>query len=306
LGNASGSECEDDILKRMWKWSPEGYAGGGKERRTEIIRPPGSDPLLAFRSITKLFAYMDLFLTLCLHRASVRYKQSMLGVAWALLQPASLMLVYFVIFSVVVQMPSEGIPYPVFVFAGLLPWTYFSTAVSSATMSLVSHTQMVTKVYFPREILPLSYVVVGILDFAIATVLLILLMAFYRIGIGPGIVAAVPVMLVETIFIVALALLFSAVQVRFRDLGFAIPLLMQLWMFASPVVYPLSRVPARFRALYVLNPMVGILENFRRVVLQKASLDLHLLGISFLISALLLIFSYGYFKLEEATMADVI
>jgi homopolymeric O-antigen transport system permease protein len=287
-------------------WSAAIEAAHGEKRRTQVIGPPSYNPLLALRSAGEVREYVDLFLTLCRHRASVRYKQSVLGVAWALVQPLALMLVYFVIFSVVVQMPSDGIPYPVFVFAGLLPWTYFSSAVTSATMSLVSHNQMVSKVYFPREILPLSYVVVGILDFSIASSLLALLMAYYRIGVGLVAFNALLVLLVETVLVVALSMLFSAIEVQFRDLGLAMPLIMQVWMFASPVVYPLSKLPARFRTLYLLNPMVGILENFRRVVLQKEALDSHLLWISFLISAALLIASYSYFKLREATMADVI
>jgi len=278
-------------------------AGG---RGTRIIRPPSYNPLAAFRQLDGIVESWDLFLTLCLHRFNVRYKQSLLGITWALLQPAALMLIYFVIFSVVTQMPSEGIPYPVFVFSGLLPWIYFSTAVTAATSSLVAHNSLMTKVYFPRELLPLSYVVVGVLDFGIASSLLAILMVYYGIPVGLGLLWVVPILFVETIFVVALALLSSAVQVRFRDLGFAMTLIMQLWMFASPVVYPLSRIPGRFRGLYVLNPMVGVLENFRRVVLQEASPDLRLLGISFAIATILLLASYSYFKMEEATMADIV
>ena len=275
-------------------------------RITKIIRPPTFNPLAAARHIGEFSAYIDLFLTLSLHRIQVRYKQSVLGIAWAILQPVSLMLIYIAIFSIVTQMPSEGIPYAVFVYAALLPWTYFSTAVSAATSSLVSHQQMVTKVYFPREILPLSYVVVGIFDFIIATSVLACLMIYYHVAVSLIILWVVPILVVETMFIVALSLLFSAVQVQFRDLGFAMPLVMQLWMFATPVVYPLSKVPARFRSLYILNPMVGVVENFRHVVLQRISVDAPSLWISFGISALLLVLSYAYFKHKEATMADVI
>ena len=193
------------------------------------------------------------------------------------------------------------------VHAALLPWTYFSTAVSAATSSLVSHQQMVTKVYFPREILPLSYVVVGVFDFIIATSVLACLMIYYHVAVSLIILWVAPILVVETMFIVALSLLFSAIQVQFRDLGFAMPLVMQLWMFATPVVYPLSKVPARFRSLYVLNPMVGAQsKTFRHVVLQRMSVDAPSLWISFLISAVLLVFSYAYFKHKEATMADVI
>lgn len=275
-------------------------------RSTKVIRPPTFNPLRTLQHIDEFTGYVDLFVTLSLHRIKVRYKQSALGITWAVLQPVSLMLVYIALFSIVTQMPSEGIPYAVFVYCALLPWTYFSTAVSAATTSLVSHNQMVTKVYFPREILPLSYVVVGIFDFIIATSVLACMMIYYHVAISFVILWAFPILLVETMFIVALSLLFSAIMVKFRDLGFAMPLVMQLWMFASPIVYPLSKVPARFRSLYVLNPMVGVVENFRHVVLQRMMVDVPSLRISFLISAVLLVISYAYFKHQEATMADII
>jgi lipopolysaccharide transport system permease protein len=275
-------------------------------RSTKVIRPPAFNAGTTLRHIREFSDYTDLFLTLSLHRIKVRYKQSVLGIAWAVLQPVSLMLIYIAIFSIVSQMPSDGLPYAVFVFAALLPWTYFSTAVSAATTSLVAHNQMVTKVYFPREILPLSYVVVGVFDFIIATTVLAGLMIYYHVAISFVIVWAIPILLVETMFVAALSILFSAILVRFRDLGFAMPLILQLWMFATPVVYPLSKVPARFRGWYVLNPMVGVVENFRHVVLQRQSPDLPSLQISFVISAVLLVFSYAYFKHKEATMADII
>jgi len=275
-------------------------------RSTKVIRPPAFNLGTTLRHIREFSDYTDLFLTLSMHRIKVRYKQSVLGIAWAVLQPVSLMLIYIAIFSIVSQMPSDGLPYAVFVFAALLPWTYFSTAVSAATTSLVAHNQMVTKVYFPREILPLSYVVVGVFDFIIATTVLAGLMIYYHVAVSFVIVWAIPILLVETMFVAALSILFSAILVRFRDLGFAMPLILQLWMFATPVVYPLSKVPAKFRGWYVLNPMVGVVEGFRHVVLQRMSPDLPSLRISFLISAVLLVFSYAYFKHKEATMADII
>ncbi len=295
------------ILKTMQTVSPTtAQTSVPAARSTKVIRPPTFNPLRTLQHIDEFTGYVDLFVTLSLHRIKVRYKQSALGITWAVLQPVSLMLVYIALFSIVTQMPSEGIPYAVFVYCALLPWTYFSTAVSAATTSLVSHNQMVTKVYFPREILPLSYVVVGIFDFIIATSVLACMMIYYHVAISFVILWAFPILLVETMFIVALSLLFSAIMVKFRDLGFAMPLVMQLWMFASPIVYPLSKVPARFRSLYVLNPMVGVVENFRHVVLQRMMVDVPSLRISFLISAVLLVISYAYFKHQEATMADII
>ncbi|MGD1072899.1 MAG: ABC transporter permease [Bryobacteraceae bacterium] len=276
------------------------------ERTIKIIHPASFNPFGSIRHLGILADHLDLFLTLSLHRIRVRYKQSALGIAWALLQPLSLMLIYTLIFSVVTKMPSNGMPYAVFVYAALLPWTYFSSAVTSATSSLVSHINLVTKVYIPREILPFSYIVVGIFDFSIASLVLAGLMVFYGVAVSGVVVWVIPILLIETMLIAALTLLFSAIQVQFRDLGLAMPLLMQLWMFSTPVVYPLSSVPARFRTLYLLNPMAGVVESFRRVVLQRTAPDFGALGESLIISAILLPLAYIYFKYMDSNIADII
>jgi lipopolysaccharide transport system permease protein len=203
-------------------------------------------------------------------------------------------------------MPSEGLPYPVFVYAALLPWAYFSNAVTSASVSLVTHQQLITKVYFPREVLPLSYVVIGVVDFLIASTVLGGLMFYHRVALTVYALYLVPILLVETAFITGLSLLFAAIQVDFRDIGLAMPLLLQLWMFASPVVYPLAQVPARLRGVYVLNPMAGIVENFRRVLLQGRSPDFESLNTAAAISLLFLPLAYLYFKVRETTIADVV
>jgi lipopolysaccharide transport system permease protein len=164
----------------------------------------------------------------------------------------------------------------------------------------------VTKVYFPREILPLTYVVAAVFDFLIATFVLIGLLIYYRVPPTMNLLFAVPIVVILVCFVTSMSLVFSAVQVRFRDVGVAMPLLLQLWMFASPVVYPLSAVPERFRNLYSLNPMVGIVDSFRSVVVGGTPLNLRALGVSAVISILLLPLAYIYFKQVEATMADVI
>lgn len=271
-----------------------------------ILRPPTFSPWRLFSQLAVLVQYWDLLLTLSLHRIKVRYKQSALGWGWALAQPVALMLIYTVIFSVVTRMPSEGAPYSVFVFAALLPWTFFSTAMNSASNSLVAHNYLITKVYFPREILPLTYLVVALFDFLAAGAVLAAMMVYHGIVPTVHILWVVPIMAVALIFVLGLALLFSAVQVSFRDIGLALPLLLQVWTFASPVVYPLSAVPERYRTWYLLNPMAGVVENFRRVVLQGTAPDLHSLGIAAGISALLLPLAYGYFKHRESTIADTI
>jgi lipopolysaccharide transport system permease protein len=275
-------------------------------RRIKKIGQASFSPFDIFAQVSELVRYRDLLWTLSIHRVKVRYKQSVLGISWAILQPLSLMLIYTLIFSVVAKMPSDGIPYAVFAFAALLPWTAFSTALTNATNGLVSHQQLVTKVYFPREILPLTYVFASIFDLIIGSVVLAILMLYYKVHVTANVMLAVPIIFLLIVFATAVSLIFSAAQVYFRDIGVAMPLLLQLWMFASPVVYPLGSVPERFRTLYMLNPMVGIIENFRRVVLQGGLPDGKSLTIAAVASLVLLPVSYIYFKHVESTLADVI
>jgi lipopolysaccharide transport system permease protein len=275
-------------------------------RPIKIIRPVSFSPLDLLRELRGLWQYRDLFYTLTVHRIKVRYKQSVLGLTWAILQPLSLMLIYTVIFSVIAKLPSEGAPYAVFAYAALLPWTFFSTSLTSATTGLVSHSQLVTKVYFPREILPLTYVSASLFDFTIASSFLIALFVYYGVGLTVYALYAIPILVLLTALATAFGLFLSAVQVRFRDIGVAMPLLLQIWMFATPVVYPLSAVPQRLRSIYALNPTVGVIENFRRVMLQGVAPDLHSLATSAVGAAILLPLAYLYFKRVEATMADII
>lgn len=275
-------------------------------RRISVIRPPTFSLQNLRGDLAKLLQYRDLLYTLSVHRIKVRYKQSLLGIFWAILQPLSMMLIFTFIFSYIARIKSEGAPYAIFAYTALLPWNYFSSAVANATNSLVSHSQFVTKVYFPREILPLTYVLAALFDFAVAATLLVGLMIYYQVR--PTIYAlyAVPIIFILSCFALAMSFLFSATQVRIRDVGVAVPLLLQLWLFATPVIYPLGAVPARLRPLYELNPMVGVIENFRQVILRGAAPDLRSLITSAIISVVLLVVSYFYFKRVEATMADVI
>ena len=275
-------------------------------RPIRIIRPPSFSPLNLLRDFRGLWQYRDLFYTLSLHRIKVRYKQSALGLAWAILQPLSLMLIYTVIFSVIAKVPSENVPYAVFAFAALLPWTFFSSTLTNATQGLVSHSQLVTKVYFAREILPLTYVSAALFDFAVASTFLLALFVYYGVRLTLYAFWAIPILVLLTMLATAFSLVFSVIQVRFRDVGVAMPLLLQIWMFASPVVYPLSAVPVRFRGWYALNPLVGVIENFRRVVLQGVPPDYYSLSIAAVIAVVVLPVAYLYFKKVEATMADII
>jgi homopolymeric O-antigen transport system permease protein len=283
--------------------------GTEAERRVKKIRATTFSPLGLLGHLKDLAQYTDLIYTLSQHRVRVRYKQSMLGIIWAVMQPLSLMLIYTVIFSMVTKIETGGPPYAIFVFVGLLPWTYFSTALTSGTSALTSNINLIAKVYFPREILPLTYVIAAFFDFIIACVVLAGMMVYYHVSLTATAIYAIPIIAVMTVFVMAMALLFSATHVRFRDVGVGIPLLLQIWMFATPVVYPLSAVKSlspTLRLIYLLNPMVGVIENFRRVVLQGVPPDFHLLGVSALISLILLPIAYVYFKHIETTAADVI
>lgn len=275
-------------------------------RPIRIIRPPSFSPLNLLRELRGLWQYRDLFYTLSVHRIKVRYKQSLLGLAWAILQPVSLMLIYTVIFSVIAKVPSEGVPYAVFAFAALLPWTFFSSTLTNATQGLVSHSQLVTKVYFAREILPLTYVSAALFDFAVASTFLMALFVYYGVKLTTYALWAIPILVLLAMLATSFSLVFSVVQVRFRDVGVAMPLLLQIWMFASPVVYPLSAVPLRLRGWYALNPLVGVIENFRRVVLQGVAPDFYSLAVSTAFAVIVLPLAYLYFKKVEATMADII
>lgn len=276
------------------------------DRSVRVIRPPGLSLPFILQGIKDVFDYRDLLYTLTLHRVKVRYKQSVLGIAWAVVQPLALMLVYTVIFSVVARVKSDGTPYALLTFAGLLPWTFFSTSLTNSATALVSHTALVTKVFFPREILPLTYVIAALCDLAIACLILAAMMAFYHVVPTAAVFWVIPIMIVGSLLATSLAFLLSATQVKYRDIGIALPLALQIGMFATPVVYPLKEVPARMRFWFELNPMTGVVENFRRAVLGTAPVDLNLLGISAAISIVLFIGCYLYFKKVESSMADLI
>jgi len=273
--------------------------------RTYVIGPGNLSAAKLGRDLQKLWQYRDLLYTLSLHRIKVRYKQSMLGGLLAVLQPLSLMLIFTFVFRFVANISSDAIPYSVFVYSALLPWNYFSSSVSTATNSLVSNAQFVTKVYFPREILPATYVIAAFCDFLVASIVLMGLMMYYQIPITINVLYLIPIVIVLTCFSLAMSFLLSATQVRFRDIGVAVPLFLQLWLFATPVIYPLSSVPFRYKPLYMLNPMVGMIENFRNVLLRGTAPDSSLF-IAIAISIPLLFVSYVYFKQIETTMADVI
>ena len=271
-----------------------------------VIRPAASAWLHVGEHLRRLREYADLLYTLSVHRVGVRYKQTSLGFAWALLQPVMMMVIFTAVFSVLARMPSDGMPYALFAFAALLPWSFFNTAVTGGTNSLVSHAQLITKVYFPREILPITYVVAALFDFAIGCLVLGGLMFWYGVPLTAHALNLLPLIVLLAAWILAVSLVLAAIQVRFRDIGVALPVLMQILMFASPIIYPLSVVPAAWRAWYLLNPLAGIVSSFRDVLLRQTAPDPYPLGVACLVTAIALPLSYLFFKHAEATMADLI
>lgn len=275
-----------------------------RARPTTVIAKPAISLTTLWRAVVRLIHYRDLLYTLTAHRLSVRYKQSVLGPLWAVLQPVCLMVIYTVVFSRIARVPSEGIPYAVFAYAALVPWLCFSTAVSTGTSSLVAHVNLVTKVYFPRVILPLTYVLAALVDLLLASTVLGVLMFFYGIPLTINVLYAIPTVAVLATCALAVALALSAVQVRYRDIGIAMPLVLQLWLFASPIVYPLGLVPERWHTLYLLNPMAGVIENFRRATVLGEPPDTMAFALSALVSMALLPVAFMYFTRVEATVAD--
>jgi lipopolysaccharide transport system permease protein len=300
-------------------WEPAGHPGGQHfplrpvaaappvERpfAVRVLAPPKWSPSRAASHLRQLFQHADLLAALSRHRINVRYKQSILGGLWAMFQPLAMMVVYTAVFSRLVKVPTEGVPYAVFAYSGLLPWTFFSTAVSNGTSSLVSHASLVTKVYFPREMLPISYVIAAAVDVVIGAAALVALIWWFDVPIGWSALAIAPIMLTLSAFALACALVLSAIQVRFRDIGLALPVLLQLWMFASPVLYPLRLVPDTWREGYLLNPIAGLVENFRRAAIGMP-LDAESMLTAAVVSGIALPAAYLVFKHVEATVADVI
>jgi len=273
---------------------------------TVVIRPASSAWIHVGDHVARLREYSDLLYTLSAHRVSVRYKQTSLGFIWAVLQPLLMMAIFTAVFSVLAKMPSDGTPYALFAFTALLPWTFFSTAVTNGTNSLVSHSQLITKVYFPREILPITYVLAGLFDLVIGFVVLLAIMSWYHVGLTAQAWNLLPIVGLLVAWALAVSLVLAAIQVRFRDIGVALPVLVQILMFASPIIYPMSVVPGAWQRWYTLNPMAGIVSSFRDVLLRQAAPDPEPLRMAMIVTAIALPLAYLFFKRADATMADVI
>jgi lipopolysaccharide transport system permease protein len=265
-----------------------------------VIDPTSRRPLVELR---ELWHYRDLLYFLTWRDISVRYKQTVLGFLWAILQPFLTMVVFAIFLGRLAGMPSDGVPYPVFSYLGLLPWTYFSGAVTRAGTSVVGNAHLLTRVYFPRVLVPLSATLSALVDFAIASLVLGGLMAWYGIVPARTAVLLLPLAALTALAATGIGMWLAALNVRYRDVQYAIPFLMQLWMFATPVVYPTSLVPAGWQHLFALNPMTGIIEAYRAAVLGTA-LDWSNLGISALSAAVLAALGAWQFHRMEQSFAD--
>lgn len=261
---------------------------------------------MSLESIKELFKYRELLESLIYRSFISRYKQSVLGIAWAFGRPIAMAIIYTIVFSYIVRIPSDNLPYPIFVFGALLPWSLLATGLSAGVPSLVMNYSLVTKVYFPRELLPISTFITTLLDFGISMFVLFGMMIFYKINISINVWYVFPILFAETLLVVGLCLIFSTINVWFRDIQHALSLIIQLWMYLSPVIYPISMVPERYKTIYYLNPMVGILDNFRKVLLHGSPPDPFSLLLSFCISILIFIFGYIFFKSHEFKFADSI
>jgi len=266
------------------------------------IQPGKSWSAVDFREVWR---YRELLYFLTLRDIQVRYKQTLLGVSWVLLQPLLTTFVFTIFLGVLIRVPSEGTPYVLFVYLGLLPWTFFSAAIISGSNSLVSNAQLINKVYFPRLLIPVSAVAARWFDFAVAFSVLIFLMVYYRVALTWAILLLPVLVALITLLALVVSMITSALNVKYRDVGVLIPVLLQLWMYASPVVYPTSLVPARWQSIYRLNPLVGLIGSFRAVVLG-APIDWSALAWSVGVIAVLLVYAAFVFRRMEARFADVV
>lgn len=258
------------------------------------------------KDILEFFRYRELLIALTIREIKVRYKQTTLGVVWAILQPFSLMLIFSLVFGYFLGAESEGIPYPIFYYSALLPWTFFSTSVSFGSLGIINNSALITKVYFPRETLPLASIGAAVLDLLIASFIFILMMIFYKTPITIQLLNIIPIMIIMVIFTTSVVLFSSALVVLWRDLKFVIPLVVQIWMFATPIIYPLNKVPDSLKTIYMLNPMAVIVENFRLVTLFAKPPIVSNLFTAIFVSIILFFISYKFFKIKEKIFADVI
>lgn len=278
-------------------------ATGVPEPLTIRIVPRKGWVRIGFR---ELWAYRELMYFLAVREIQVRYKQTAVGVAWAVIQPLFTMLIFSLFFGRLGKMPSEGIPYPLFSLAGLIPWTFFAAGLSQASGSLVGNANLITKVYFPRLVIPISSVLSGLLDFGLGMVLLLIFMAFMGFMPGVHLLWIIPFLLLAMLTSLGTGLWLCALNVEYRDVRYIVPFLTQFWMFATPIAYSGHMLSEPWRTVYGINPMVGVIEGFRWAVLGRGNPPGAILAASSLASVLVLISGLYYFRRMERTFADIV
>lgn len=251
-----------------------------------------------------LWQYRELLYFLIWRDIKVRYKQTVLGVAWAIIQPVFTMVVFAIFFGHLAKMPSDGIPYPLFAYAALVPWTFFANALTQASNSLVGSANLITKVYFPRLTVPVASVLSGIIDFAFAFAVLLLLLLWYGVSLSLRLFAVPLLVLLAITTALGVALWLTALNVQYRDVRYTVPFLTQFWLFATPVAYPSSLLSEPWRTIYSINPMVGVVEGFRWALLNAGSSPGPMMAVSSLVSLALLVGGAYYFRRLERTFAD--
>jgi lipopolysaccharide transport system permease protein len=256
--------------------------------------------------LRELWQHAHLIFSFAQRDIRAKYKQTLFGVAWAVIQPLSLMVVFTFVFSIFARVESDGLPYPIFSYCALVFWTFFAKCVSQGTIAMTANADLVRKIYFPRETLLLAVMISALVDLLIAAVVLLGMFFYYHVPFSWTFLWVIPLLAVQALFTLAVVLITSAIHVHFRDIGHAIPLLLQLWMFATPIAYPLSSVPGRLLPMYMLNPMTGIIDGYRRVLLHDSPPDFAYVGIAFAIALVTAGIGYIVFKRVERTFADVI
>jgi len=256
--------------------------------------------------LSEIWRFRELLYFLAWRDVKVRYKQAILGVLWAVIQPLLTMIIFTLFFGRLARVPSDGIPYPLFAFCALVPWTYFAGTLSQAGNSLLTNSNLITKVYFPRVLLPTSAAVAGLLDFAVSAGFLGLMMIYYHMRPSWTLVMYPFFVFATMILVVGVSMLLAALNVRFRDVKYVIPFLIQLWLFVTPIIYPASFVPKRFQAILALNPMSGIVEGFRASLFPRQAFNLPLIGMSLAVTTFFFVIGAIVFRRTERTFADII
>lgn len=271
-----------------------------------IASVPAERPPARFEPITEVWRYRELLYFFAWRDIKVRYRQAFMGAAWAVIQPLFNMIMFAVIFGELAHMPSNGVPYPLFSYCALVPWTYFSGVVSLASSSLTNSSGLITKVYFPRVLLPAGTALAGLLDFVIASALLVGMMFYYRVTPSWRLVLLPLAVVLMVLLTTGVSMVMAAMSVRYRDVKYILPFMIQIWLFATPIIYPSSMVPHRYRALLALNPCWGMVDSFRACLFPNQPLDLRLVGVSIGVSFVVLVAAIRYFRKSEKSFADII